>query len=446
MDRPLPKGKRDIAMDDSRAQSSPIPSRSRRPPPPLGRVRLRTLVFVRWVAIAGQTAAVLYVYFGLGFHFQLFPTLGAIAISAVLNAILMLDRPLAGRLDDRAAGAVLAYDVMQLATLLYFTGGLQNPFAVLMVAPVAVAAASLSRAMTVALGALALFLATLLASWHEPLPWSAPGLELPLPFRVGVWIAIATTIGFVAAYVATLSAESRQLSDAFSATQALLAREQRMSAVGGLAAAAAHELGTPLATIAVVAKEIARDLPDGDLKEDADLLLAETMRCRDILARLAAKPEGGGPDGNPFPKPALSVLLKEIAARYARAMPVAYVADFADGVEPRVARTPEIVQALGTLVENAATFARDGIELQVWSDGEHVGVDISDDGPGFSPEVLGRLGEPYVSTRIGDGEHMGLGVFIANTLLARTGGAVSWENRREGGARVSVRWPKGAFG
>lgn len=432
-------------MDDSRAPSARNPARPRRAPPQ-GRVRLRTLVFVRWVAILGQTAAVLYVYFGLGFAFQLFPTLGAIAISAVLNAVLMLDRPLAGRLDDRAAGAVLAYDVMQLATLLYFTGGLQNPFAVLMVAPVAVAAASLSRAMTVALGALALFLATLLAFWHEPLPWFAPGLELPLQFRVGVWIAIAMTIGFVAAYVATLSSESRQLSDAFSATQALLAREQRMSAVGGLAAAAAHELGTPLATIAVVAKEIARDLPEGDLKSDADLLLAETMRCRDILARLAAKPEGGGPEGNPFPKPALSVLLKEIAERYARSMPVTHIADFADGVEPHVARTPEIVQALGTLVENAATFAREGIELVVWSDGEHAGVDISDDGPGFSPEILGRLGEPYVSTRIGDGEHMGLGIFIANTLLARSGGAVSWENRREGGARVSVRWPKAAFG
>jgi two-component system sensor histidine kinase RegB len=434
-------------MDDSRATLPPARTNPRHaPPPPQGRVRLRTLVVVRWVAIFGQTAAVLYVQFGLGFHFQLFPTLGAIAISAVLNAVLMLDRPLAGRLDNRAAGAVLAYDVMQLATLLYFTGGLQNPFAVLLVAPVAVAAASLSRAMTAALGALALFLATLLAFWHEPLPWSPPGLVLPLRFQMGVWIAIALTIGFVAAYVATLSAEARQLSDAFSATQALLAREQRMSAVGGLAAAAAHELGTPLATIAVVAKEIARDLPDGELRDDAELLLAETMRCRDILARLAAKPEGGGPEGNPFPKPAMSVLLKEIAERYGRGVAVAHIVDFADGVEPAVRRTPEIVQALGTLIENAATFARKGIEILVWSDAENIGVDISDDGPGFSPDILGRLGEPYVSTRIGDGEHMGLGIFIANTLLSRTGGAVSWENRREGGARVSVRWPKAAFG
>lgn len=443
MDRPSPEGKRRIAMDPRAASAPRIGSRR---VPPLGRVRLRTLVLVRWVAIAGQTAAVLYVHFGLGFAFQLLPTLGAIAISAVLNAVLMFDRPQAGRLDDRAAGAVLAYDVMQLSSLLYFTGGLQNPFSVLLVAPVAVAAASLSRAMTIALGALALLFATLLAFWHAPLPWAPPGLELPLSFQVGVWIAVATTIGFVAAYVAMLSAEARQLSDAYSAAQALLAREQRMNAVGGLAAAAAHELGTPLATIAVVAKEIARDVPEGDLKADAELLLAETMRCRDILARLAAKPEGGGPEGDPFPRPALSTLLKEIAGRYARDVPVVHLARFAGDTEPAIARTPETVQALGTLVENAATFARARVDILVFSDEETVGIDICDDGPGFSPEILGRLGEPYVSTRVGDGEHMGLGIFIANTLLSRTGGAVSWENRREGGARVSVRWPKAALG
>jgi two-component system sensor histidine kinase RegB len=431
-------------MDDSRAPQ--LQDRRRpAPAPPLGRVRLRTLVGVRWVAIAGQTAAVLYVHFGLGFAFWIFPVLGAIAISALLNAILTLDRPQAGRLDDRAAAAVLAYDTLQLATLLYFTGGLQNPFAVLMVAPVAVAAASLSRNMTMALGALALALVTLLAFQHEPLPWSAPGLELPMPFRLGMWIAVATAIGFVAAYVATLSAEARQLSDAFSAAQALLDRERRMNAVGGLAAAAAHELGTPLATIAVVAKELARDLPAGEFKNDAELLLAETWRCRDILARLAAKPEGAALDAEPFPRPALSVLLREIAERYARGATVRHTADFAGGTEPRVRRTPELVRALGTLVENAATYAREGVEIRVWADSESAGVDVSDDGPGFAAEILGRLGEPYVSTRAGDGEHMGLGIFIANTLLSRGGGAVTWENRREGGARVSVRWPKGVL-
>jgi two-component system sensor histidine kinase RegB len=141
----------------------------------------------------------------------------------------------------------------------------------------------------------------------------------------------------------------------------------------------------------------------------------------------------------------LSVLLREIAERYARGATVRHTADFAGGTEPRVRRTPELVQALGTLVENAATFARESVEIRVWADAERAGVDVSDDGPGFSPEILDRLGEPYVSTRIGDGEHMGLGVFIANTLLSRGGGAVTWENRREGGARVSVRWPKGVL-
>jgi len=425
---------------------TPFDLPARAPDPPVGRVRLRTLVSVRWVAVAGQAAAILTVYFGYGFEFPVAATLGAVAVSAVLNAVLMLDRPRAGRLDDRAAGAVLAYDVMQLATLLYFTGGLQNPFSVLLVAPVAVAATSLTRRSTVALGVLAMLCAALLAGWHHPLPGGVDG-SMPRAYAFGLWLALALTIVFVAAYVGRLADEARQMSDALAAAQAALAREQRMSAVGGLAAAAAHELGTPLATIALVAKELTRDAADGPVREDAQLLLSEAMRCRDILARLAAKPEGGGPEGDPFPRPKLSVLIGEIAARYARAGIVPEIAtDYADGIDPRTARTPELVQALGTLVENACQFARERVGVRAWSDADAVGVDIVDDGPGFPAEVLGRLGEPYVSTRAGEGEHMGLGIFIATTLLSRGGGAVSCANTPGGGARVTVTWPRTAFG
>ncbi|MBI1245037.1 MAG: ActS/PrrB/RegB family redox-sensitive histidine kinase [Alphaproteobacteria bacterium] len=414
--------------------------------PLVGRVRLRTLVSVRWFAVAGQASAILFVYFGLGHDFALAATLGAVGVSAVLNGVLMLDRPPAGRLDDRAAGAVLGYDVLQLATLLYFTGGLTNPFAVLLVAPVAVAASSLTRGSTVLLATLAVVAAGLLARWHDPLPGSAMTDGLPPVLAFGIWLALALTVVFVAAYVGRLAGEARQMSDALSAAQAALARENRMAAVGGLAAAAAHELGTPLATIAVVAKELAKDAPEGPVREDAELLLKEAMRCRDILARLAAKPEGGGPEGNPFPQPPLSVLLREIAARYARGGIVPQVSgDFADGYDPPTARAPELVQALGTLIENACQFAREKVAVRVWSDAGSVGVDVADDGPGFAPEIFARLGEPYISTRRDEGDHMGLGIFIATTLLSRSGGAVSCANAAGGGACVSVVWPRGAF-
>lgn len=413
-------------------------------PPPVGRVRLRTLIVVRWFAVLGQAAAILSVHYGLGYTLPLAATLGAVGVSAILNAVLMLDRPRAGRLDDRAAGAVLAYDVLQLGTLLYFTGGLQNPFSVLLVAPIAVAAASLTRSSTVWLGVLAMAVATVLAVWRNPLPWPEPGLDLPPLFSFGVWIALAMTIAFVAAYVARLADEARQMSDALAAAQTALEREQRVSAVGGLAAAAAHELGTPLATIALVAKEVAQDAPPGALKDDAELLLRETMRCRDILARLAAKPETGNPHADPFPRPPLSVLLREIGARYARGGIPVHVADIAN--DPATPRASDLVQALGTLVENASSFAQSRIDIDARCDDTTVSVDISDDGPGFAPEILARLGEPYVSTRVGEGEHMGLGIFIASTLLARHSGSLAYRNRHLGGACVTVAWPAAAFG
>ena len=416
------------------------------PPPPVGRVRLRTLVVVRWIAVLGQACAVLGVHYGLGYALPIVAAMGAVAVSAILNAVLMLDRPRAGRLDDRAAGAVLAYDILQLGTLLHFTGGLQNPFAVLLVAPVAVAATSLTRSSTVALSVLAMATASVLPFWRDPLPWAAPGLELPALFSFGVWLALAVTIVVVATNVAKLAEDARQMSDALAAAQTALEREQRMSAVGGLAAAAAHELGTPLATIALVAKEVARDAPPGALKTDAELLLRETMRCRDILARLAAKPESSDGHGDPFPQPPLSALLREIGARYAGGpVEVVVAIDYADNVEPATPRRPDLVQALGTLIENAASFAHTRIDIRAWSDARTVGIDIIDDGPGFAPEILARLGEPYVSSRVGESDHMGLGIFIAATLLARMSASVAWDNAPHGGARIVVTWLRPAF-
>jgi two-component system sensor histidine kinase RegB len=423
-----------------------LPPQGLPPLPPVGRVRLRTLVVVRWIAVFGQACAVLGVHYGLGYQLPIGAAMGAVAVSAILNAVLMLDRPRAGRLDDRAAGAVLAYDILQLGTLLHFTGGLQNPFAVLLVAPVAVAATSLTRSSTVALGVLSMATASVLPFWHEPLPWAEPGLELPTLFSFGVWLAVAMTIVVVAANVAKLAEDARQMSDALAAAQTSLEREQRVSAVGGLAAAAAHELGTPLATIALVAKEVARDAPPGALKADAELLLRETMRCRDILARLAAKPESGDAHGDPFPRPPLSVLLREIGARYAaNRVEVAVTIDYADNVDPPAPRRPDLVQALGTLIDNASSFAHTRIDIRAWSDAQTVGIDIHDDGPGFAPEILTRLGEPYVSSRVGESDHMGLGVFIASTLLARMSASVAWANAPHGGARIVVTWPRSAF-
>ena len=232
------------------------------------------------------------------------------------------------------------------------------------------------------------------------------------------------------------------MSAALAATQIALAREQRLSSLGTLAAAAAHELGSPLATIAVGAREIARDLPpDSALAEDMELLLSQTTRCRDILAELARRPEADG--GDPFLQLPLADLVDEAAAPHTRAqVALEIVAERADGPEPQLARSPEIVHGLGNLLANAIQFAASRVEVLLAWNRDEVQVTIADDGPGFPAHLLGRLGEPYLSGRAGTGEHMGLGIFIAQNLLQRTGASVEFANRRASGAEVVVRWPR----
>lgn len=416
----------------------PLPA----PAPPTGRVRLRTLVFIRWFAVAGQATTLLVVQFGLGFDLPLNETLAAVAASALLNLTLTLYRP-AARLGDRAATVLLAWDLLQLSVLLYFTGGLENPFAFLLAGPLVVSATILSRASTVALAALGLAAASVLALWHEKLPWTEPGIDLPLLYVGGVWIAIVTSALFIGAYVASVNEEAIRMSDALSATQMALAREQRLSALGALAAAAAHELSTPLGTIAVVAKEIAHDSPkEGPLADDLRLLQSEAARCRDILARLAARPEDAGPV---MPLP-LSALV-DVAMRPHRREGIALRIHL-EGAEPEptLVAADEIVYGLGNLLQNAMQFARRAADVTIGWNAQTLTLTIDDDGPGFPSAVLDRIGDPYLSTRKAEGNHMGLGIFIAVTLLERSGAGVHFRNRPTGGATVDVTWPRALFG
>ncbi|MGD9539013.1 MAG: ActS/PrrB/RegB family redox-sensitive histidine kinase [Alphaproteobacteria bacterium] len=411
---------------------------------PAGPVRLRTLVFIRWIAIAGQLVTLLTVNFTLGFDLPLLPTLGAIALSALINVLSTALWPAQTRLSDTDAALYLAYDVIQLSVLLALTGGLQNPFALLFVVPVTVAATILSLRSTVALGALALVCISLVAVFHWPLPWGDVPLLLPPLYLTGLWAALVLGTIFIAAYTFRVAAEARRMTAAYNALQAALAREQRLSELGALAAAAAHELGTPLSTIAVVTKEIARDLPaDSPYREDVALLTQQIGRCREILGRIAGL--GQGALDSPYGRLPVSGLAEAAAAPHRpRDRAVTVVPQPLDGAaaaEPEVARRAEIMHGLGNLVENAVEFCRDEVEVRVGWDDQRVVIEVLDDGPGFPPGLLAELGEPYVSTRRGAGR-LGLGLFIAKTLLERTGGAVVFRNQAGGGARVTVEWPR----
>src|SRR5581483_7424256 len=362
----------------------------------------------------------------LGFHLPLGLTLALIALSAAVNIALRLRYPANLRLGAVPAAALLGYDVLQLGGLLFLTGGLDNPFAILLLVPVIVSATTLAWRPTVSLGLLVVAVASVLAVFHWPLPWEeASSLDLPLVYSAAVSVALVSACIFTGAYTFRVAEEARQLAKALNAAELVLAREQHLSALDGLAAAAAHQLGTPLATIALVAKELELGIsPGSPHSEDIALLRSQVERCRDILAKLTSLSTEAD---HHLTRQPLSHLIEEAVEPYrAFTAEIVVLPPEGGGSEPVGRRNPAIVYGLTNIVENAVDFARSRVEVASSWDQNRVTVTIRDDGPGFAPGIIARIGEPYVTTRAptrdgGRDDHeaggLGLGFFIAKTLL-----------------------------
>lgn len=423
------------------------------------RLRLVTIVRLRWLAILGQLMAICVVAFGLGFVLPLGTCLSVIALSAWLNVFLVVRFPARHRLIIGHAMVMLAYDLVQLSILLYLTGGIENPFMMVMLAPVTVSAGSLPPRNTLVLGAMTVVAISLITTSHFPLPWYA-GLRMDLPqlYQYGYLAAVAACMLFIALYASRLAKESRQMSAALAATDLVLAREQKLHALDGLAAAAAHELGTPLSTIVLVAKELERDGGTSPaMREDLELLRSQALRCRDILSKLTRRPSEQDPLHAHL---SVCELLEESASPYrSHGKPIRITAtprneNTVGSDEPVGERRPGVIYGLGNLIENAIDFAKSAVKIQAdWTD-RVVEIAIVDDGPGFPADVIESLGEPYVTTRasggrMGNGESsgMGLGFFIAKTLLERSGATLNLANRAppDRGAIVTITWPRSAF-
>ena len=413
------------------------------------RLRPRTLINLRWLGIAGQVALLIAAGFAARFPTPWAACLAVIGVSVALNVFLSLP-------PTRASAAVrsrpvlqLGFDLTQLAALLWLTGGLANPFCLMLIAPVTLAGATLRAREALGLGVLAAAFCLLLAFSYAPLPWGPGGPPvLPTSYRLAVAAAVITGIVFTAGYAWQAANEARRIELALHVAETVLAREQRLSALGALAAAAAHELGTPLSTIAVVARELANGAPAGPLRDDANLLVSQSQRCRDILPRLTQSPETRDPVQDRI---GLAELVFDVIEPYARET-VIQVQALVTGppylTPPTLWRRPEIVHALATLVENAFDFAHSKVLVTAGFDAHNITLEIRDDGPGFAPEILPHLGEPYITSRpAAEGSRtghigMGLGIFIAKTLLEQTGAHVTFANDPRGGAVITGQWQR----
>lgn len=426
------------------------------------RLKLQTIVRLRWLAVIGQILAIGIVTLVLDFEMPVGPALLLIAMSAWLNIYLSIRFPARFRLSNTFATSVLVYDILQLAALLYLTGGIENPFAMLLVAPVTVSAATLTLRSTITIGCVTLLVALLLVWYHMPLPWHyATRPDLPFMYKIGLFAALAACTIFLAIYAWRITKEGAEMSTALAATELVLAREQKLHALDGLAAAAAHELGTPLSTIVLTSKELERQLRDGPYSEDIELLRTQAQRCREILQKLTQRsPEEEDPLH-------ASITVKEVLQESAGPHQHGYVRVIVsagprpnaseDGKrQPLGTRKPGVIYGLGNIIENATEFARSRVDATASWDENDVEFTIQDDGPGFLPEILETLGEPYVTSRPAgvappkEGKKvggLGLGFFIAKTLLERSGARISLENRPgpATGAIVRITWPRKSF-
>jgi two-component system sensor histidine kinase RegB len=424
-------------------------------------LRLQTLVLLRWMAIGGQLVAIgvaARVYdidLPLGLCFM------AVGVAVIANLVLVAVYPANKRMSETEALLALLFDLSQLSFLLFLTGGLSNPFALLILAPVTVCASTLRLRATVFLGALAVVFVTILAVLAVPMQIGGAPIRMPPLIAFGFWLSLVIGIVFLGIYSHRVAEEKRSMSDALLATQMALAREQKLTDLGGVVAAAAHELGTPLATIKMVSTEMLDELQDRpELADDARLIREQADRCRDILRSMGK----AGKDDLHMRSAPLSAVLREAAEPHlGRDKQVSFSVapgGTAGPAEPLILRAPELIHGVRNLVQNAVDFAHSRVWIDAsWTDAS-LTLRIIDDGDGFSPQVLGRIGDPFLRARRDEAgpkrrpgyEGMGLGLFIAKTLLERTGAELSFANSSDpfpatterperSGAIVEVVWP-----
>ncbi len=403
----------------------------------------KTLIILRWIAIIGQFTAINLVYFYLNLNFPIKIAYLIILIGLTTNLILQF-KVKTILLSDFYASIFLIYDLVQLSLLLYLTGGISNPFSILMIIPAIVSSTLLSMGTTMILGFLTILFLFLLTIFHYPLPGIHDGsVTFPKLYLIGYFIAIIVGLIFLSYFGIRFSGESKRRSDAVNRLQQVVAKEYELESLGGQAAAAAHSLGTPLATINVVATEIKKEIGDNkELVKDIDLLISQTKRCGEILKQISMKQIK---EDTFFSKTGLENLLSEIIENFQEtSSKKIYLVSDQDKNKIQFRRSPELIYGLRNFIGNAVKFSKSRVEIEIKSNNDLTNISIHDDGPGFPDDIIEIIGEPYIKSKsksVLSNAGTGLGTFLGKTLLERQLAKLHFSNNNKfGGASVNINW------
>ncbi len=402
----------------------------------------KTLVNLRWIALIGQLTAINLVYFFLNLEFPIIISHIIIFLGFISNIFLQF-KVRSNLLKDLYASFYLVYDLVQLSLLLYLTGGISNPFSILIIIPTIVSSTFLSMGTTIILGLLTIVFLYMLTIFHYPLPGIHDEISsFPKLYLVGYFIAIIIGLVFLSYFGIKFSGESKRRSNAVNKLQQVIAKEYELESLGGQAAAAAHSLGTPLATISVVAKELKKEIGNNhEVSKDIDLLISQTKRCGEILKQISKKEII---EDKFLSKTNLEDLVEEIILSFKEtSSKKIFITSKNDNNKFKFKRSPELIYGLRNFIGNAVKFSKSEVEIILKSDSKISQVIITDDGPGFPEDIINELGEPYIkskSTKVSSNSGLGLGTFLGKTLLEKQGANLYFQNDKNGGASVSILW------
>ena len=401
-----------------------------------------TLTALRYIAIFGQFIAINIVYYYLKLEFPINESYVVIFFGLLTNLFLQF-RIKVNQLKDTYASFFLLYDLIQLSILLYLTGGIFNPFSFLLIIPAIVSSTFLSMGTTITLSIITSFFLFLLSHFYLPLPGvDANIFNVPNFYKFGILASILIGLVFLSYFGIRFSGETKKRSEALNKLQEVIAKEYELESLGGQAAAAAHSLGTPLATISVVAKELKKEIGSNkEISKDIDLLISQTKRCSEILKKISKK-QIEEDSFLSFIK--IENLLDEIINSFQETSTKEIrLLCKNDKNKINIQRTPEIIYGLRNFIENAVKFSKSKVDIYLNSDEKIIEIKIYDDGPGIPEDVINKIGEPYIKSKskeLSSNSGLGLGTFLGKTLLEKQGASLLFKkNGTLGGALVIIK-------